>query len=352
MLLEYFMGIRRAFTLIELLVVIAIIALLMAILLPALGAARKAARTAVCQTNLKQMMTAHLTYTNDNKGYLAVLHGRAEDRLGRAMPFASGADLAVQAHEFIGEHADRGSTSSDPLPPFKNADSKTWVVEQFTHIVLTDYLGEHLPSPVTVCPEDQPRLSWRAAPLQMESSAFAPRSSHNAANMDWWPFSSSYQIAAAASDGAGYERRQEGSYYQWKDHDRYHLKRHMGGRKINEVAFPAQKVALYDSQQRHAGKRDVFFAYKRAQQPLGFFDGSVSIRKTADANVGQDGQNPAYTSVTLMAYVPDAGFESPIVPDERVTMPGYYRWTRGGLSGVDYGGGEIFLSKTRGSGTR
>ena len=45
----------RAFTLIELLVVIAIIALLIGILLPALSSARNSARTAICQSNLRQL---------------------------------------------------------------------------------------------------------------------------------------------------------------------------------------------------------------------------------------------------------------------------------------------------------
>jgi len=60
-----------AFTLIELLVVIAIIALLVSILLPALAGARDAARTVVCQSNARQMSLWQMTYTTEQKEWLA-----------------------------------------------------------------------------------------------------------------------------------------------------------------------------------------------------------------------------------------------------------------------------------------
>ncbi len=56
---------NRAFTLIELLVVIAIIAILAAILFPVFAQAREKARQASCLSNMKQLATGTIMYTQD-----------------------------------------------------------------------------------------------------------------------------------------------------------------------------------------------------------------------------------------------------------------------------------------------
>jgi prepilin-type N-terminal cleavage/methylation domain-containing protein/prepilin-type processing-associated H-X9-DG protein len=61
---------RRAdgFTLIELLTVIAIIAILAAILLPVIGTVRESAKTAACQSRIRQMGTLLWMYADENEG--------------------------------------------------------------------------------------------------------------------------------------------------------------------------------------------------------------------------------------------------------------------------------------------
>ncbi|NLG44249.1 MAG: prepilin-type N-terminal cleavage/methylation domain-containing protein [Phycisphaerae bacterium] len=58
------------FTLVELLVVIAVLSLLMSILLPATSAARRAARTTVCGTTLRELARAWTIYSQEHAGTL------------------------------------------------------------------------------------------------------------------------------------------------------------------------------------------------------------------------------------------------------------------------------------------
>jgi prepilin-type processing-associated H-X9-DG protein/prepilin-type N-terminal cleavage/methylation domain-containing protein len=68
---------RDAFTLVELLVVIGIIALLIGVLLPALIKARESAKQVQCLSNMRQLATAMISYTEENNGRFPARGGQA-----------------------------------------------------------------------------------------------------------------------------------------------------------------------------------------------------------------------------------------------------------------------------------
>ena len=63
---------KPAFTLIELLVVISIIAILAAMLIPAIGMVRGQARSSHCQSNLRQMQVANISYSGEWEDFVPI----------------------------------------------------------------------------------------------------------------------------------------------------------------------------------------------------------------------------------------------------------------------------------------
>ncbi|HZW07794.1 MAG TPA: type II secretion system protein [Phycisphaerales bacterium] len=330
---------REAFSLVELLVVIAVIAVLLAILLPALSSARRTARTTICRANLKQFATAGGAYAVDFRNALYTFswtNGNTPTRFADLAPpggiFASTAH-AIQATEII-----RLRSRVEPTFPL----TPLWCPGiEYGHLVLLDYLASEFPVPVAACPEDKPLLLWQkdiqrfqaggfgAMQPELTGAGFVPNL------MRAKPYSSSYETPPATYDRTRTpvdRLRQSGVSHYVYGADSW---TRFGPARADDVAFPSQKVQLHDTHQRHYG-RPLFFAHPETVQPILHFDSSVLDRKTADAGLGWKPFDPA-GGPTIIPYVPYR-YEPPTSNGTAVeSFPGRYRWTRGGLKGIDFG---------------
>lgn len=336
----------KAFTLIELLLVVAIIALLISILLPALASARKAARSGMCIANMRMFSTGFQNYSGDASGLIASFSWQPgkptpSDYVdNRITPSDATQAHARQAVEYV-----RKISGETMLFAAGVADDRM-LARNFTQVVLMygGYYGDRNPEPAAACSEDRDLLLWqKMTPAQAQSqlgswdigapSAFAP-------------YFSSYQIIPNAFQD---EKGPGQIYHVPTDYRLYYVApatTRFKQRRLDQVAFPSQKVVWFDLFDRHSFKRPIYYAYNIAKQPLAFFDGSVRVGATKDANKGWSHNSAQQANLAMTARVEYRAM-NPTDPTPLYTgapantADGFYRWTRKGIKGIDFGGREV-----------
>ena len=343
---------RRGFTLIELLVVIAIIALLIGILLPALGAARKKARQVACTSDQKQLGVATATYAGENDDHIFSFTWRAGDNLS-TFGDLNNAKTDIKAAANQATDILRRATGDDTIKPSAplTDGGGGWIPHVlYSHLVLQDYLGQRLPEPMTACPEDRQLRIWQSAPKPFDVRNNTPGTLRDGA-AEKVAYSSSYQVVPASYDWYQSEGLHDISYAEKRispyvfSHRVYLVPPtgRLGGVRITRVAFPGMKVHMHDSHDRHSRSEQYYFGVltESVKQPLLFFDSSVRVLATAASNPGWNPASPNGVGVPRTRYKP-APYEPPTSTGETEEIVNlYYRYTRGGLQGIDYGGEEI-----------
>ena len=331
--------------------VIAIIALLIGLLLPALGQARKVTKLSICSSNMRQLGQGANSYSTEFQDKIFAFTWDATHGSSRF------ADLEAQRRTVNGGTAAASAQAVDIIRRRSGREDipriDGWIPQVlYTHLVLQDYLASRLPEKLVACTEDWRRLFWQEdVGRRFDNGDFLPDQPNPAGLGKRWPFSSSYQTPSSTYDyfastigvpPATWQRRIQ----QAGVHNLYLVpgNSRLGDLLFGDIQFPSSKVLYHDQYGRHFGKQDLYFGYPDARQPLLTFDGAVSIQYTRDTNRGWNPIAQTNRAVTRYNYDP-AEYEPPLRDGSRRAggdlVDGYYRWTRGGNKGVDFGQREI-----------
>ena len=340
---------RRAMTLVELCVVLSVLVLLVGVVVPMLGAARQTMRGMSSAQKLMLIGQGGMMYAGDNNGKLfSYSWRRGESYLmpdGRIkIPVDDQQAAALQNQEILQRRTGR----VDGIYKIRSAGSRL-PHRRFAHLVLMDYLAEPFPSDLFIDPSDVNQQVWSANPLEYNSGSGVPYADGYQPGYDddpnWasievrqrWAFGSSYQVVPDAWQPNG-----NGRYIPVADTP--HLFQISGfpsdgwlsqGRQITDVLHNANKVWMYEEFDRDRAD-PLYFGYDDAQCEKLMFDGSVNNWASgiaAPSMVPERGlMHWRQTYVPLDTFpIPVGGLGDQSLVSQR------YRWTYGGLSGINYG---------------
>lgn len=217
-----------------------------------------------------------------------------------------------------------------------------WIADvNYWTLVLVDFESRPLSDAFNICPSHDVLNKWRRNPGAFDQGQFLPRQPFPSALERRQPYAGSY-----TQTGAAFDRNQTAFEPESVDarvaysgfHSLYRTigAVRLGPSPISSVAFPSSKVHVFDSNQRHYGGLDLYYAYAESRQPMLFFDGSVNVRVSGDANTPWTPNEPNLPTAQAFAYAPPAWEPGTLSGQSADQVVDRFRWTRDGLLGRDF----------------
>ncbi len=346
---------RSGFTLLETAAVVGVVSLLVGVLAPAVKMTRSQARGVGSAANLMFIGQGSAMYAQDHGGriFSFTWMGPRGDETFTTFEMPDGKsrsafnDMEAAAWQQT-EILMRWTGRTTGPERFQNSVNRI-PQKRTILLVLQDYLNRPFADAMVADPADANLLQWQSNPTDITRTngiPYAPGS--DTAGYDdpngWtdvgvrqrWAYTSSYHTTISAWQGDG----RFGQPVYTPVADTPHLfaggsnVRHAEGRNYAEVAFPSSKVHFYEEFDREQAGSP-YFAYDHARPDKLMFDGALNDRPSGDArpswnaNFGKQEWRQKYVPLHTFP-LPLGGFGDPTLLSQR------YRWTLGGLKGIDY----------------
>lgn len=336
----------RAFALMDLAASIVVAGVLMCLVIAVLGETRRQSQLDESISNLQRFGAATQSFAADHDGRLWGYTWQPGEIVTWVNVFGDEEkiqlpDNATQAAAHQATHLIR--TLGDRVGAEGIAVPNGWLPTVFySHLPLLEYLQADPLERWTVDPGDRNRVNWKDDPTsKFDEGLWLPHQPEPTHDNKRWPYSSSYMAVPAAWDANGSNLREDAPRVS---HGNTHNSYNTNGATffpsmLADVFYPAQKVHMHDRHQWHFGARTPFYGVntQEARLPLLAFDGSVSVRQTADANPGWSPHNIEFHCAVFW-YQPSDWEPGTMSGEPNDFSKGFYFWTRGGLKGLDFGG--------------
>jgi len=185
-------------------------------------------------------------------------------------------------------------------------------------------LQQLAPASTGAGPANRQRIQWQSDKIDRDN---VPDRGGWEALSDWWWFSSTDQVVPVSWAPDRGSKRAPTITLAPSTHNLFgSIRASLDGRRLQKVTFPSLTVFMFEFHDRHTA--------------VMAFDGSARVLPTKQANPGWHPSRTKSEKPTGMKQVP-LPCETPMRGNPNTILTGWYRWTRGGLKGIDSNAPEI-----------